>query len=223
VSSDGMNFINTLRANASKPVTITLLRDGVRKTITVTPIPTSVPTKTGHRIEGRIGVADELDAAHVSVLGAIPRTFSLLGFFVKSTGGAIGGLPHEIAGIVEGKPRNPNGAASVVDVARVSGQISSSGASVGSIVSALLLLIAELNLFVGIFNLLPLLPLDGGHVGILVFEEVRSKVYRALGRRDPGRVDIMKVLPLTYAVVAAFVGLSLILLYAGIANPIRLQ
>jgi membrane-associated protease RseP (regulator of RpoE activity) len=90
-------------------------------------------------------------------------------------------------------------------------------------VASLLLLIAELNLFVGIFNLLPLLPLDGGHVGILAFEEARSRVYRLVGRRDPGRVDIMKVLPLTYAVVAAFVGLSLILLYAGIANPIRLQ
>jgi membrane-associated protease RseP (regulator of RpoE activity) len=85
------------------------------------------------------------------------------------------------------------------------------------------LILAELNLFVGIFNLLPLLPLDGGHIAILGFEEARSRVYRVLGRRDPGRVDIMKVLPLTYAVVAVFVGLSLILLYAGITNPIRLQ
>jgi membrane-associated protease RseP (regulator of RpoE activity) len=219
VSSDGDNFISTLRSNPSVPVTIVLLRDGARKTVTLTPI----PLKVGDKVQGRIGVADELDAAHVSVAGAIPRTFTLLGSFIKSTGSAISGLPHEVAGIVEGKPRSPTGAASVVDVARVSGQISASGASVGEIVASLLLLIAELNLFVGIFNLLPLLPLDGGHVGILVFEEARSKIYRSFGRRDPGRVDIMKVLPLTYAVVAAFVGLSLILLYAGIANPIRLQ
>jgi membrane-associated protease RseP (regulator of RpoE activity) len=174
-------------------------------------------------VEGRIGVSDELNPAHVSVLGAFPRTFTLMGTFVKSTGTAISGLPSEVAGIVQGKPRNPDSAASVVDVARVSGQISSSGATTGEIVGSLLLIIAELNLFVGLFNLLPLLPLDGGHVAILAFEEGRSKVYRAMGRRDPGRVDIMKVLPLTYAVVAAFVGLSLILLYAGIADPIRLQ
>jgi membrane-associated protease RseP (regulator of RpoE activity) len=196
-----------------------VLRNGVSRTISVTPYPLLV----GSRVEGRIGVSDELHPAHVSVSGAFPRTFTLLGDFVKSTGTAIGGLPHEVAGIVQSKPRNPNGAASVVDVARVSGQISSSGASTGEIVASLLLLIAELNLFVGIFNLLPLLPLDGGHVGILLFEESRSRLYRAIGRRDPGRVDIMKVLPLTYAVVAAFVGLSLVLLYAGIANPIRLQ
>jgi membrane-associated protease RseP (regulator of RpoE activity) len=219
VTSDGSNFISTLRGSPNRPVTIGFLRDGVRHTVTITPLPLTV----GRRVEGRIGVADELVPAHVSVLGAVPRTFTLLGSFVKSTGTAIGGLPHEIAGIVEGKPRNANGAASVVDVARVSGQISSSGASTGDIVASLLLLIAELNLFVGIFNLLPLLPLDGGHVAILAFEEVRSRFYRVIGRPDPGRVDIMKVLPLTYAVVAVFVALSAILLYAGIANPIRLQ
>jgi membrane-associated protease RseP (regulator of RpoE activity) len=219
INSTGQNFISILRAHAGKPVSITVLRDGVRRTISITPLPTVVNGK----IEGRIGVEEEVHAAHVSVAGAFPRTFGVLGDFIKSTGGAIGGLPHEVAGIIEGKPRNPEGAASVVDVARVSGQISASGASIGAIISTLLLLIAELNLFVGLFNLLPFLPLDGGHVAILGFEEGRSRLYRALGRRDPGRVDIMKVLPLTYAVVAAFVGLSLILLYAGIANPIRLQ
>jgi membrane-associated protease RseP (regulator of RpoE activity) len=219
VSSSGDNFITTLQHSADKPVTITVKRAGQIKTVTITPIPLTVSGKT----VGRIGVEDELDPQHVSVGEAFPRTFSLMGNFITSTGSAIGGIPHEVAGILEGKPRNPDGAASVVDVARVSGQISSSGASAGIIISNLLLIIAELNLFVGLFNLLPLLPLDGGHVGILLFEQARTKVYGAIGRRDPGRVDIMKILPLTYAVVAAFVGLSLILLYAGIANPIRLQ
>jgi membrane-associated protease RseP (regulator of RpoE activity) len=219
VSASGQNFITTLRASAGTPVTITLRRDGQTKTVTITPVPLTV----GQRVEGRIGVSDEQIPAHVSVLGAVPRTFTLMGSFVRSTGTAISGLPSEVAGIVKGQPRKADSAASVVDVARVSGQISASGATTGEIVASLLLIIAELNLFVGLFNLLPLLPLDGGHVAILAFEEGRSRVYRAIGRRDPGRVDIMKVLPLTYAVVAAFVGLSLILLYAGIANPIRLQ
>jgi membrane-associated protease RseP (regulator of RpoE activity) len=219
VSADGANLVTTLRTHAGKPVQITVLRDGAQRTITVTPY----PTRVGGQVEGRIGISLGEVADHVGVAAAVPRTFGVLGDFLKSTGTALGGLPHEVAGIVEGKPRSPNGAASVVDVARVSGQEASSGASVGVIAAGLLLLIAELNLFVGVFNMLPLLPLDGGHVAILMFEQVRSRVYRVFGRRDPGRVDIMKVLPLTYAVVAAFVGLSLILLYAGITNPIRLQ
>jgi membrane-associated protease RseP (regulator of RpoE activity) len=218
-NADGSNITDIIKSHPLQPITVTVLRDGSRKTITMTP--DAVPVDG--QFVGRIGISEDIVPAHVSVAGALPRTFTLLGSFVKSTGTAIGGLPHEIAGIVEGKPRDANGAASVVDVARVSGQISSSGASTGDIVASLLLLIAELNLFVGIFNLLPLLPLDGGHVAIIAFEQVRSRLYRLIGRRDPGRVDIMKVLPLTYAVVAAFVGLSLILLYAGVANPIRLQ
>jgi membrane-associated protease RseP (regulator of RpoE activity) len=208
-----------LRANPGTSHVLTVLRDGRTQTIALT----TIGVRQGGKEVGKVGIAPDFEANHVSFAGSFGKTFTTLGVFVTSTGGAIGGLPHEVAGIVEGKPRNPQGAASVVDVARVSGQISSSGASTGTIVASLLLIIAELNLFVGLFNLLPLLPLDGGHVGILLFEQVRSKVYRVVGRRDPGRVDIMKVLPLTYAVVAAFIGLSLILLYAGIANPIRLQ
>jgi membrane-associated protease RseP (regulator of RpoE activity) len=196
-----------------------VLRDG--RTLTV-PL-TTVAVRQGGKEVGKIGIEPNFAANHVSAAGSFGTTFRTLGDFVTSTGSAIGGLPHEVAGIVENKPRNPDGAASVVDVARVSGQIASSGGSTGNIVASLLLIIAELNLFVGLFNMLPLLPLDGGHVAILAFEQARSKLYRAFGRRDPGRVDIMKVLPLTYAVVAAFIGLSLILLYAGIANPIRLQ
>jgi len=105
----------------------------------------------------------------------------------------------------------------------VSGQITSSGAGTGAIVATLLLLLAQVNLAVGLLNMLPLLPFDGGHVAIIGFEQARRRLYRWTGRADPGRVDIMKVLPVTYAVFAVIVGLSLVLLYAGITNPIRIQ
>ena len=63
-----------------------------------------------------------------------------------------------------------------------------------------------LNFFVGIFNLLPLLPLDGGHIAIAWFEKVRSWLYARLRRPDPGRVDYMKLMPITYAVILIFGG-----------------
>jgi membrane-associated protease RseP (regulator of RpoE activity) len=139
------------------------------------------------------------------------------------TGKALGDLPHQVSDILQGKPRSANGAASVVDIARVSGQIAQAKVSFGTRLANLVAIVAQLNFFVGVFNLLPLLPLDGGHVGILVFEQVRSRLYRLFGRRDPGRVDLMKIMPFTYAVVAVFIGLSLLLLYAGIVNPISIQ
>ncbi|HEX3707309.1 MAG TPA: site-2 protease family protein [Mycobacteriales bacterium] len=218
LDSSGLNFVQTLRHHPGQPATIVYQRDGTTRTVVMTPVPLTV----GHQVEGRIGLQTEPNAAHVSVSGAFGRTFSLLGDFIKETGSAISGLPHEVHQVFAGEQRGGTSAASIVDVARVSGQISSSGASVGDIIASLLLILAELNLFFGLFNLLPLLPMDGGHVAILGFEEGRTRLYRTIGRRDPGRVDIMKVLPLTYALFAALVGLSLILLYAGITNPIRL-
>ncbi|HWB68181.1 MAG TPA: site-2 protease family protein [Mycobacteriales bacterium] len=220
VSTDSPDRVGRIiQAHPGEPVTLDVRRDG--KPITVTVVPAAV--NDHGRTIGRIGITQELVAKHVSLASSVPRTFGVLGDFVTSTVHALGGLPHEVAQIFQGEKRSANSAASIVDVGRVSGQIASSGASTGSIVATLLLIVAELNLFVGIFNLLPLLPLDGGHIAILAFEEARSRAYRLFGRRDPGRVDIMKVLPLTYAVVAVFVGLSLILLYAGITNPITLQ
>jgi membrane-associated protease RseP (regulator of RpoE activity) len=219
VSSSGQNFVRILRDNPGKRVTLTLRRDGAVRSVSVTP----AKLRVGHHFQGRIGVETGAHAAEVSVTGAFGRTFTVLGDFMSSTGKAIAGLPHEVAQILTGKQRSDTSAASIVDVARVSGQISSSGASFGTIVASLVLILAELNLFVGLSNMLPLLPFDGGHVAILGFEEARTRIYRFVGRPDPGRVDIMKVLPVTYAVFAVFVGLSLILLYAGIANPIRLQ
>ena len=85
-----------------------------------------------------------------------------------------------------------------------------------------LLILAGLNFFVGIFNLLPLLPLDGGHIAIAWFEKVRSWIYARLGKPDPGRVDYLKLMPVTYAVILIFGGFTLLTVAADIVNPITL-
>ncbi len=79
---------------------------------------------------------------------------------------------------------------------------------------------ASVNVYVGIYNLLPLLPLDGGHVAILLFEGVRSRLAKLFGRPDPGRVNLVTLMPVAYTVVVLFIGLSLLLLAADIVNPI---
>ena len=86
-----------------------------------------------------------------------------------------------------------------------------------------LLLLGGLNVFIGIFNLFPLLPLDGGHVAIAWFERARSWVAARRGKEDPGRVDYNKLLPVTYAVILLFGGLTVLTLAADIVNPVRLQ
>jgi membrane-associated protease RseP (regulator of RpoE activity) len=85
-----------------------------------------------------------------------------------------------------------------------------------------LFLLAALNLFVGVFNLLPLLPLDGGHIAVNVYEGVRNAARRAFGRPNGPPVDYNRLMPLTYAVVIVFIGISVLTITADIINPIRL-
>jgi membrane-associated protease RseP (regulator of RpoE activity) len=78
-------------------------------------------------------------------------------------------------------------------------------------------------LFVGIFNLFPLLPLDGGHLAIAGYEEARHRVRRWFGYRGPlRRVDLNKLMPVTYAFVVLLAGVTIYIAGADIVNPIKL-
>jgi membrane-associated protease RseP (regulator of RpoE activity) len=120
--------------------------------------------------------------------------------------------------------RDPSGFIGVVGAGRISGEIVEQDWSLSDRLAGLLLLLAGLNLFVGVFNLLPLLPLDGGHIAVVWFETVRDRLRRVRGYRgDLQRVDMNKLMPLTFAVVLLFAGFTLFLLGADIVNPITLN
>jgi membrane-associated protease RseP (regulator of RpoE activity) len=135
-------------------------------------------------------------------------------------GAAIGRIPQKVPALwdaVTGKPRDPNTPISVVGASRLGGETVEHGAW-----WLFLNLLVVLNFFVGIFNLLPLLPLDGGHIAIAWFEKVRSWIYARLGKREPGRVDYLKLMPFTYVVILIFGGFTLLTVAADIVNPITI-
>ena len=107
-------------------------------------------------------------------------------------------------------------------VARVSAQTASAkNVGAGEKVGNFLLIIASLNIFVGIFNLLPLLPLDGGHMAIAVADGYRRWRARRAGLPAPDPIDLEKLTPITAVVFIFLVGLSLMLLAAEIFNPVH--
>jgi membrane-associated protease RseP (regulator of RpoE activity) len=86
-----------------------------------------------------------------------------------------------------------------------------------------LLIIASLNIFVGAFNLLPLLPMDGGHIAVVIYERARAGVAKLRGKPDPGPADYRRLIPVSVGVFALLVCVGLLLVTADIVNPIHIQ
>ena len=87
----------------------------------------------------------------------------------------------------------------------------------------LLNLLASLNLALFVFNLIPLLPLDGGHIAGALWEAIKRPIARARGVVGPVYVDVTKALPVAYAVSLVLIGMSVLLIYADVVKPITIQ
>ena len=124
-----------------------------------------------------------------------------------------------------GAERDPNGPLGVVGVSRLAGEVAAAdqpGFELREKMGTMLSMLASLNMALFVFNLLPLLPLDGGHVAGALYEGVRRFLARLRGRPDPGPVDMSRMLPLTNAVALVFIAMTLLLVYADIVEPITL-
>jgi membrane-associated protease RseP (regulator of RpoE activity) len=111
---------------------------------------------------------------------------------------------------------------SVVGAARETGQAVAANVGWEYKVSFVLLLIASLNIFVGVFNLLPLLPMDGGHVAVVIWERIKAWFFRLRRLPDPGMVDYRKLVPLSFSIFLVLVVFGVMLILADIVNPVSI-
>lgn len=216
-------------ASPGEPVRIGVLRDGAPLELTATPISSERPRSVEDPTlvtTSYLGVAPEVLVTGREVLpvGELPGQ---LWAAVYQTGAAVARVPERMVGVWQaafgGSERDPNGPIGVVGVSRIGGEVAASTeVPVYAKVSQFLALAGAVNLALFVFNLIPLLPLDGGHVAGALYEGARRTVARLRHRPDPGPADVARMLPVAYTVAILLVGMSGLLLYADLVNPVRL-
>jgi membrane-associated protease RseP (regulator of RpoE activity) len=152
-------------------------------------------------------------------------------FAVRGIGQTLAGIGQVVVDLPAAIPKlfsperasTPGGqVGSVVGATDISGQIFSSDSSWRDKIALYLSLVISVNIFLGALNVLPLLPLDGGHLAVVAYERARARIARIRGRPDPGTVDMTKLLPVTYLAVMLLIGLGVLLILADLVNPLPL-
>jgi membrane-associated protease RseP (regulator of RpoE activity) len=172
-----------------------------------------------------IGVESAVAYQRQNPFSAIAFSGTQFADTITSSVQALGKLPAAIPDLFsKNRASTPAGqVSSVVGVGAVTGDVVEAAIPWQAKVWLVVYLVASLNIFVGLFNLLPLLPLDGGHLAVVIYERIRAWFARILGRPDPGLVDIQKLVPVSLLVFAVLVGVGTLLIAADIFNPVHLQ
>ncbi len=225
-----------IRDSADVPLRVVVRRDGQDRTMVLTPMTNTVARldANGQAIKAADGSMETVKAGFVGI-GAeeklvpqpITSVLPAVGAQTSAVVGVVIHLPQRMVDVWNAAfgsaPRDPNGPLSLVGVGRAAGELTAlNGVPVVDKVYSMIGILASLNIALFVFNLIPLLPLDGGHIAGALWEGFRRSIAKLFKRRDPGPVDMAKLMPLTMAVVVVLGGMSLLLMYADIVKPVNL-
>jgi membrane-associated protease RseP (regulator of RpoE activity) len=224
-NTDWQSQLTKIRNSQGKELIFTVKRDGMEMDISAAPRMTDIEDGTSRYV---LGIINEFGTKRLSPITSISDAAQLTWTFTSASAKALVQLPTKIPALwgqtFGGEERDENGLVGVVGVARVSGQVSSSGElTTSQRIGTFILIVASLNIFVGLFNLLPILPLDGGHMAVAIADAIRTFIARLRGRPAPAAIDIKVLTPITAVVFVVLAALTVLLLIADIFNPILLN
>jgi len=225
---DWTDMQDLIRDNRNGAATIVVERDGKQVTLhtdtMVTPRPTDENDPTKLTPVGFLGVSPTVSYT----TGGPLYTVEQMGGLAKQSAQALATLPVKVWGVAEAiagvRPRAVDSPVSVVGGGRLAGETASAqDFPIKEKMVSLLGLVAGFNFFIGLFNFVPLLPLDGGHIAGALWEALRRGFARLRRRPDPGYVDVAKLLPVAYVVASFLLVMGVVLIVGDLVVPVQVS
>lgn len=218
---------STIRANDDGQAVMVVERAGERLTLTTDTTVELRPTSLTDDTLVQVGFLGVVPVAEIGKGGPV-YTVRQMGGMTVDTLHAMATLPVKVWNVAQAivgvQERDRNGPVSIVGGGRLAGEtVSYEGFPVLDKMIFLLMLIAGFNFFIGMFNFIPLLPLDGGHIAGALVEALRRGLARLRGRPDPGYVDVARMLPVAYVMASVLLLLGVVLIVGDLVVPVHLQ
>ncbi|WP_109212016.1 MULTISPECIES: M50 family metallopeptidase [Microbacterium] len=216
-----------IRSSPGRQLTVVIERDGAEQTLQITPATieaevTAADGTTTTEEVGFVGIGPTVEYVQQPIWAGAQMT----GQNVQAVVGIIWQLPVKVwqtgVDLVTGQERDPNGPLSIVGASRLSGEVAAADSPILNRVAGFLSLLASLNIALFVFNMIPLLPLDGGHIAVALWEGIKRVWAKVFRRPPPKPVDATKLVPLTFAVFVALLVMGGILILADLFNPVSL-
>ncbi|MEU8653982.1 site-2 protease family protein [Streptomyces sp. NPDC048737] len=230
-TEDWDTLSDLIRVSAGKEVAIVVDRDGREVTLNAK-IATNLVAKKdagGSYVQGEYVKAGFLGFS--AATGVVKQDFGESTVWMTERVGdavdSLAALPSKIPALWDAAfgdgPREPDSPMGVVGAARVGGEIATLDIPASQQLAMFVMLLAGFNLSLFLFNMLPLLPLDGGHIAGALWESLRRNLAKVLRRPDPGPFDVAKLMPVAYVVAGIFICFTLLVLVADVVNPVRIS
>jgi membrane-associated protease RseP (regulator of RpoE activity) len=216
--------VEVIRQSQGRELSLVLDRNGEQISVTASARLTDIDGTKRYVL----GIVNDMGLKRSGLLVSIKNSATVTKSFLVESVKSLGKLPEKIPALwgatVRGEERDPNGLVGVVGVARVSGEaVGSDKLTSMERLATFVLIVASLNIFVGVFNLLPILPLDGGHMAVAIADSIRAFFARLRGRPRPAPIDVTVLTPITMVVFVVLATLTLLLLVADVINPVTLN
>jgi membrane-associated protease RseP (regulator of RpoE activity) len=222
--TDWYKDVEVIRQSQGKELRLVLDRNGEEISISTSARLTEIDGTSRYVL----GIVNDVGLKRSGLWLSFKNSATVTKSFLTESVKSLAKLPEKIPALwgatVRGEERDVNGLVGVVGVARVSGEaVGSDKLDPMERLATFVLIVASLNIFVGIFNLLPILPLDGGHMAVAIADEIRALFARLRGRPRPAPIDVTVLTPVTMVVFVILACLTLLLLVADVINPVTLN